>query len=269
MRSLTIAIAVFNAKVGRTRDNLEKTLRFTEQAAAEGAELICFPEMNVTGYCNQEAMAGYAETIPGPASDRLLELADNTRVTVLAGMAEKDAAGNLYIAHLAAGPGGDLAVYRKLHLAPPEQSLYSPGADIPLFKVDDTTCGIQLCYDAHFPELMTRMAVDGADVVFIPHASPSRGMTVAQKHQSWMRHLPARAYDNGLFIVAGNLTGDNCNGLDFPGNALIIDPSGNILAKKLDDSEGLVVADLDAAALEHVRGHRMRYFLPNRRPDVY
>jgi predicted amidohydrolase len=84
-----------------------------------------------------------------------------------------------------------------------------------------------------------------------------------------MRHLTARAYDNGLYIVACNQIGDNCNGLVFPGNAVVIDPSGNILDTKLDDSEGLLVADLTAEALEHVRGHRMRYFLPNRRPDLY
>lgn len=269
MNTLRIAAAVVPAPIGEKEQNLARVTDWTKIAAEKGCRLICFPEMNITGYCNQEAMTGYAETIPGPASDRLLQLAEETGVTILAGLAEKDAAGRLYIVHLAVGPAGDLSVYRKLHLAPPEQALYSPGTDVPLFKVDDTTCGIQLCYDAHFPGLTTRMAVDGADVIFVPHASPSRGMTVADKHQSWMRHLPARAYDNSLFIVACNLCGDNCNGLDFPGNALIVDPSGNILDKKLDDREALLVADLNAADLEHVRGHRMRYFLPNRRPDLY
>ncbi len=231
--------------------------------------MICFPEMNLTGYCHTATVTEHAETIPGPTTAVLAELAGDTGVTILAGMAEKGAAGKLYIVHLAAGPAGDLTVYRKLHLAPPEQKLYSAGSDIPLFKVDKTTCGIQLCYDAHFPELMTRMALDGAEVVFIPHASPSRGMTAPDKHQSWMRHLPARAYDNGIFVVACNQTGSNSNGLHFPGNAVVIDPSGNILDKKLDDREGLVVVDLEGAALKHVRGHRMRYFLPNRRPELY
>ena len=269
MESLRIAAAVVRAPIGEKEKNLDRVTHWTKIAAKKGCRLICFPEMNITGYCNQEAMTGYAESIPGPASDRLLGLAEDTGVTILAGMAEKDVAGKLYIVHLAAGPDGDLSTYRKLHLAPPEQTLFSPGEDVPLFKVDKTTFGIQLCYDAHFPELATRMAVDGADVVFIPHASPSRGMTVADKHQSWMRHLPARAYDNGLFIVACNLCGDNCNGLEFPGNAVVIDPSGNILDKKLDESEGLLVVDLEGAALEHVREHRMRYFLPNRRPELY
>jgi N-carbamoylputrescine amidase len=211
----------------------------------------------------------FAETIPGPTTARLGDLAKSEGITILAGMAEKDSSGKIYIVHLVAGPDGRLEVFRKLHLAPPEQAVFSAGDDIPLFEVDKTTFGVQLCYDAHFPELMTRMALDGADVVFIPHASPSRGMTARDKDQSWMRHLPARAYDNGIFIVACNQTGSNGNGLRFPGNALVSDPSGNILDKKLDDSEGLLVVNLEGTALEHVRGHRMRYFLTNRRPELY
>ncbi len=70
--------------------------------------------------------------------------------------------------------------------------------------------GIQLCYDAHFPELSTRMAVNGADIIFMPHASP-RG-TPSQKLTSWLRHLTARAFDNGVFIVACNQNGDNQKG---------------------------------------------------------
>jgi predicted amidohydrolase len=269
VKTLRIAAAVVCAPIGETEGNLEKVVHWTKIAGNRGVRLICFPEMNLTGYGHTADVNEHAETIPGTTTTVLTKLAGDTGVTILAGMAEKDPTGKLYIVHLVASPEGNLTVYRKLHLAPPEQALFSAGADIPLFKVDKTTFSIQLCYDAHFPELTTRMALAGADVVFIPHASPSRGMTVQDKHQSWMRHLPARAYDNGLFIVACNQTGDNGNGLHFPGNAVIIDPSGNILDKKLDDSEGLLVADLEGAALEHVREHRMRYFLPNRRPELY
>ncbi len=269
MDTLRIAAAVVRAPLGATGDNLEKVRHWTRIAGNRGARLICFPEMNITGYAHTNTAAAFAETIPGPVTDSLIDLARETGVTILAGLSEKDSTGQLYIVHLAATPDGDIAVYRKLHLAPPEQAGFTPGDKIPLFKMGTTNFGIQLCYDAHFPELMTRMALGGADIVFIPHASPSRGMTARDKHQSWMRHLPARAYDNGLFIVACNQTGRNGNGLQFPGNAVVIDPSGNILAKKLDDSEGLLVADLDGSALEHVRGHRMRYFLPNRRPELY
>jgi predicted amidohydrolase len=104
--------------------------------------------------------------------------------------------------------------------------------------------GIQLCYDAHFPELSTRMAETDADVIFMPHASP-RGQA-ADKHQSWMRHLPARAFDNGLFVVACNQTGDNENGLVFPGNAVVFSPSGEIMQTRLTGNSGMIMADLTA-----------------------
>jgi N-carbamoylputrescine amidase len=83
-----------------------------------------------------------------------------------------------------------------------------------------------------------------------------------------MRHLPARAYDNGLFIVACNQTGDNGKGLEFPGLAIIIDPSGEIVGRNVSGEEGIVVTDLLSDRLRYVRNHRMRYFLPNRRSDL-
>jgi N-carbamoylputrescine amidase len=269
MDTLRIAAAVVSAPVGELENNLARTAHWTRLARDQGARLICFPEMNLTGYGHTTATTADAQTIPGPATAALAGLARETGITILAGLTEKDQDGNLFIVHLAASPDANLFVYRKLHLAPPEQGVFTPGDQVPLFRINTLNCGIQLCYDAHFPELMTRMALDGADVVFVPHASPSRGLTARDKHQSWMRHLPARAYDNGLFIVACNQTGSNGNGLEFPGNAVVIDPSGNILDQKLDDQEGLLVVDLDAGALEHVREHRMRYFLPNRRPELY
>ena len=127
--------------------------------------------------------------------------------------------------------------------------------------------GIQLCYDAHFPELSTQMAETDADIIFIPHASP-RGRA-ADKHQSWKRHLPARAFDNGLFVVASNQRGTNENGLVFPGNAVAFSPSGEIIKSRLSGNAAMLVADLTAEQLQHVRSHRMRYFLPNRRPGLY
>jgi N-carbamoylputrescine amidase len=111
------------------------------------------------------------------------------------------------------------------------------------------------------------MACQGADVLFFPHASP-RG-TPTEKLHSWMRHLTARAFDNGVFVVACNQAGDNGEGLSFPAVAVMIGPSGDLLAQDTSGREGLLVADLDASRLDHVRSHRMRHFLPHRRPELY
>jgi N-carbamoylputrescine amidase len=111
------------------------------------------------------------------------------------------------------------------------------------------------------------MAIKGADIIFIPHASP-RG-TPEGKLQSWMRHLSARAFDNGLFVAAVNQTGDNRLGLLFPGMAVVIGPDGEVLCQYVSGNEAIVFADLKSDDLNHVRRHPMRYFLPNRRPEIY
>jgi N-carbamoylputrescine amidase len=194
-------------------------------------------------------------------------MAQDHQITILAGMAQRGDNDRLFASHLVVTPQEILGTYQKVHIPPPEMGIFSAGDSIPLFENARTKLGIQLCYDAHFPELSTRMAVDGVDVIFMPHASP-RG-TPSQKLTSWLRHLIARAFDNGVYIVACNQTGDNGNGLQFPGIAVVIDPSGEILDKNTSGREGLIISDLKADRMAAIRGHRMRYFLPNRRPDLY
>jgi len=236
-------------------------------AKSRGAHLICFPEMNISGYSSRLDIKAVAEPVPGPVSEAIIRLARRENIVILAGMAEKGGGGELFVSHLAAFPGGGLGVYRKVHIAPPEQAVFTPGEAVPVFEFAGVRFGIQLCYDAHFPDLSTVMAQKGADVIFMPHASP-RG-TPEEKYRSWRRHLPARAFDNSLFVIACNQAGENSNGLRFPGIALAIDPSGNVIEKDLSGREGMIVTDLSAAAMERVRGHKMRFFLPNRRQSLY
>ena len=267
MQDIRIAAVTFNSAVNRTRENLDRMASWIKEAKGQGAQLICFPEMNVTGYSTNPDIKSCAESIPGPSSERLVQMAQEHQIVILAGMAEKDDKGHIFASHLVITPKSISGIYRKIHIAPPERKIFSPGNSVPLFEVEGVKLGIQLCYDAHFPELSTRMAVDGADIIFIPHASP-RG-TPPEKLASWLRHLTARAFDNSAFIVACNQVGENQNGLVFPGLAVVVGPSGKILEKVTIGSEGMLVADLKSDELSAVRSHRMRYFLPNRRPDLY
>lgn len=267
MQDIRIAAVVMNSPVGQIRRNLDHMTQWAMAAKKEGAALVCFPEMNITGYSVKPEIEHSAESIPGPVTRVLLEFAERESMVILAGLAEKDDSQHLFASHLVARPDGKLGVYRKLHIAPPEQNIYSPAQEIPLFSALGITFGIQLCYDAHFPELSSHMALNGAEIIFMPHASP-RG-TSEEKLHSWGRHLPARAYDNSLFVIACNQIGDNASGLSFPGIALILGPSGEIIEKKLGDEEDMLVADLKADALARVRNHRMRYFLPNKRRDLF
>jgi len=256
-----------NCPVGRIKDNLDRMAVWVQVAKTKAAEIVCFPEMNITGYSTRDETKNSAEIVPGPISKAVSAMARSFKIVILAGLAEKDLRGRIFASHLVVAPRGVTGIYRKIHIAPPEAGVFSAGDTIALFKVKGIRLGIQLCYDVHFPGLSTRMATDGADVIFMPHASP-RGAPVA-KFNSWMRHLPARAFDNGLYVVACNQTGSNQKGLNFPGLSLVLDPAGRMIKKNTGGKEHIIVADLKSAEIRKVRGHRMRYFLPNRRPDLY
>jgi predicted amidohydrolase len=267
MQDIRIAAVICPAPIGAVDQNLAGTIRWVRRARKAGAQLVCFPELNITGYCNQPEMAAVAQPIPGRVTDQLAQLALKEGIIILAGMAERNPDGLPFASHCVFTPEGGMGLYRKLHIAPPEKATFAPGNSIPIFKSPGLTFGIQLCYDAHFPELSAVMAAKGIEVLLIPHASP-RG-NAHTKHLSWLRHLAARAFDNGIFVVACNQTGTNCKGLHFPGNAMVIGPSGEILAKRAKSRPALLLADLNAATLEAVRTHPMRYFFPHRRPELY
>ncbi len=267
MKNIRVAAVISQSSAGKVADNLEGMVRWVNSAKEEGAALVCFPEMNVTGYNIHQDIKDVAEPIPGPITEELSELAKRQDIVILAGMAEKDEKGRVFASHLVVKPDKGVSnVYRKLHIAPPERAVFSPGNRVLLFQARGVKFGIQLCYDTHFPEISTFMALREAQIIFMPHASPKG--TPEEKCRSWMRHLPARAYDNSLFVVACNQTGENGAGLEFPGVGLVIDPSGRVTKKDVSGEETMIVADLDGEAMEQVRSSKMRFFLPNRRGDL-
>jgi N-carbamoylputrescine amidase len=267
MENIHIASVIFHAPVSRTDENIEKMERYVKEAKKQMVKIICFPEMNITGYSTRMDVFRPTITDSEKILQKLTVMARQSDMVILSGFAEMDNAGHIFASHAVVKPDGEVGLYRKLYLSPPERDVFTKASDIPIFEAFNIRFGIQLCYDAHFPELASHMARKGADIIFIPHASPKG--TPEEKYCSWMRHLPARAYDNSLFIVACNQTGNNGAGLDFPGLAMVFDPSGELIAKDISGQEGMVVTELKLELLEKVRGHRMRYFLPNRRDDLF
>jgi N-carbamoylputrescine amidase len=267
MDEIRIAAVVERATFGDPALNLERLALRVDQARRRGADLALFAELNLSGYAPSRGAAAPAEPLPGPLSGALQRIADRTGLAILAGVCERASAGLGYVSHLVVRPARPLACYRKLHLPPAEVEAFAAGAQVPLFDHCGWRFGVQLCFDAHFPELATRMALEGADALLIAHASP-RG-TPAEKLASWRRHLPARAFDNGLFVVACNQTGDNGAGLRFPGVALAIGPDGREISAYRAGRPGMLLVALRRRELERVRRLRMGYFLPHRRPALY
>lgn len=267
MTKITAALVVQNCPAGRIEDNLAQTIAFAQQAAARNARIVVFPEMNLTGYDTGKKVLTISRQMSDPLITPLVSCAVENKITILAGLAEITQKKKIYATHLVISPDGKVRKYRKTHTAPFEQEYYSRGSAVPVFDAAGLRFGLELCYDAHFPELTQALALQGAHVVFIPHASP-RG-TSQEKYDSWLRHLTARAFDNAVYIAACNQTGDNRAGLNFPGLNLLIGPDGRVAACNLDGDEGFSMVTIDLSFLEEIRSHKMRYFLPNRRSDLF
>lgn len=267
MEKVRAALVIQNCRVGGFEQNLELTLELSARAADQGAQIAVFPEMNLTGYVAGGLTREGARVLDPEWTLKLSRAAERHNITVLAGLAEDGGNQGLRASHLVFTPDGGVDLYRKIHLAPQEAAVYSAGNRPRTFDGYGYRFGIQLCYDAHFPELSTAMAMDGVDIIFMPHASP-RG-TPEEKFNSWMRHMTARAFDNGVYVAAVNQCGDNSGGLHFPGVAMVIGPDGLVKSKCTDGCSAVHIAELDLGLLKRVRSHRMRYFLPNRRRDLF
>jgi N-carbamoylputrescine amidase len=267
MDDIKIAAVCMNSTPGEVERNLARIESFASKAAADSVDIICFPELSISGYPTENPDRLYSASVFDKIVDRISDLAGAAGLLVLAGTIETTPGGKPYITQIVAGPQGLLGCYRKTHLSPPEKKAYTAGQTLGLFHYGGVTFGLQLCYEAHFPELSTVMALGGAEVILMPHASPWG--TPQEKLQSWLRHLPGRAFDNGLFVVACNQVGKTPQGLSFPGVALSLSPAGRLVGKYTGTREDMLAVVLKGQELRNAREHRMGYFLPHRRPELY
>jgi N-carbamoylputrescine amidase len=267
MDDLRIAAVCMHAEPGQIEQNMERIRSLTLHASAAGAKWVCLPELSVTGYILKDPRNAYGgrdwQEVMGP----LTRLAQDTGVVLLAGLIEISPGAGPYISQVVVSDRGLQGTYRKTHLGPPERESYEAGEEIRVFFHGNTRFGLQLCYEAHFPEISTAMALMGAEVLFFPHASP-RGKPPA-KLEGWLRHLRARAFDNGVFVVACNQVGKVGGGLSFPGVAVVVSPEGRVMDSYTGESEKVLTVDIPGKLLREARAHRMKYFLPHRRPGLY
>ena len=267
MRDLLVAAVCMHSEPAEVEKNLERMESFVREASDKKANVVLFPELSVSGYVlkNPEKicdLSGARRIV-----ERIVRMAHDAKVMIMAGMVEILQEGRPYITHAVAGPDGLLGLYRKTHLSPPEKERYREGDDLDVFHEGDLTFGLELCYESHFPEISTVLCLKGAEILFMPHASP-RGEP-DEKMKSWLRHLPSRAFDNGVFVVACNQVGKTKEGFFFPGVILALDPQGRVLASYSGNEETMVFVELKAKVLQETRAHRMKYFIPYRRSQLY
>lgn len=298
MKNIRVASVQFQHAPGDKTANLSKLRSFVERAAEQNVELIAFPEMCVTGYWHvrnlaREGVDALAEPVPGgPSTELLLALSARHGMTIGAGLVERAEDGSLYNSYVVAMPDGRHARHRKLHAF--EGPHMSSGDSFTVFDTPQgVRVGVLICYDNNIVENARMTALMGAEVLLAPHQtggcrsrSPRamgaidaalwerRGEDPAAieaelrgpKGRGWlMRWLPSRAHDNGMFLVFSNGVGPD-NDEVRTGNAMVLDPYGEILVETSKADDDMVVADLDASVLPTSSGRR---WLSARRPELY
>src|SRR5215467_638739 len=170
MRTFRVAAVSMNGLLGEPERVLNAIGRWCEQAAAEKAELVVFPELVVHGHCTPNTWE-LAEPIPeGPSVRQLSELARRYGIILSFGMSEKER-DIVYNAQVLVGPQGYIGKQRKLHPSRDEVMMYKGGREIVVFDLGKCRVGMVICYDNWFPEIPRILALRGADVILMPHAA--------------------------------------------------------------------------------------------------
>ena len=268
MQDIRIAMVQMQSIVGNAERNIDVIGRFVVEAASNDVDIVCFPELGINGYNAGDTRSPEPEPIPGASTDRLRDIAEGAGITFLAGLLERDESGIVYNTQIVFGPGGIEDVYRKTHVPTTEIGTWCHSGDLPVFNHSKVRFGIEICYDSHFPEVSTALASKGAEIIFLPHASG--GETPEEKYARWLRYVPARAYDNGVFVAICNQVGDNGAGRTFTGVSFVCDPRGEVIARtEHGDRDEMIVVDLSAASLAEARQEPETFFRHFRRPEIY
>jgi predicted amidohydrolase len=213
-----VALGQMSSRWAEKEINLRRIKAMTAQAAAEGADLIVFPEMALTGYranASFAEMRTLAEPVPGPATQALAAVAQAEDIGIAFGLPEVSGEDLYDTAVLLTGD--DLRVYRKTHAHWTEY--FTPGDALPVWSTTFGQVGMLICFDLSFSEPARVLALGGAELILAPSAVPPDFDAHAQ------RRAAARALDNQLYVLYCNFAGPG-----FPGHSLVADPEGELVA---------------------------------------
>ncbi|KAG4271499.1 hypothetical protein FPRO04_10939 [Fusarium proliferatum] len=297
MSQLKIASVQFENWSGSKDKNLGIIHRMASDAANRGSKVVAFHECSVTGYTfasrlSKEELLDLAEEVPaGPSTGSLVQIARELGIAILAGLFEKDENGRIYNTYICVdSTRGFVAKFRKLH---PFISPYlSAGNEYVIFDLLGWKCGILICYDNNVVENVRATALLGAEIIFMPHVTmctpstrPGAGFVDPSlwtnrdqdptslraefnglKGRQWLvKWLPARAYDNAVYVVFSNPIGMDDDQLK-NGCSMILDPFGDILSECSVLGEDMAVATCSKDKLQLAGGFRYRQA---RRPELY
>ena len=278
MRKIKVAAVQMNALIDDLEHNLAVHRHFAGRAAKGGCDLVMFPELSATAHYGDPKATQFGEQAgKGQVYEALWALARQLNLVIGYGFCEV-ARGTYYNSFALVGPSGLLGVQRKTHASTDEYLHFRMGRELEVFDLGFCKVGALICYDSDFFEAWRVVALKGADVVLLPHASRNgRGKRIpTDKQIRSLRNIYKRLPDK-----RGNYAGDNCvfavfaNQIDYNGHsthsggAYVIAPDGSLMAKSRASLDNLMVtAELDPGLLRKAR-NRAGATLKTRRPEIY
>ncbi len=251
--------------------NVNRGLELASEAAAMGAELICFAELAFEPFYPQRPAEGdvarLAETVPGPTTEMFADLARDLGVAMVLNLYERDGDQCFDTSPVIDVDGRLLGKNRMVHITDypcfHEQGYYSPGdKGASVFETQVGRIGVAICYDRHYPEYMRALAVNGAELVVVPQAG-AIGEWPDGLYEAEMR---VAAFQNGYFTALCNRVGEEAC-IEFSGESFVCSPDGRVQARAGARVNEILHADLD---MELARtSHARRLFLRDRRPELY
>jgi N-carbamoylputrescine amidase len=287
MTRKTLKVALLQETDHGSRDaNLDAIEAGLRKAAAAGAELVLLQELhNGPYFCQHEAVDVFdqAESIPGPGTARIGQLAEELQLVVVASLFERRAAGLYHNTAVVFDRAAAIAgIYRKMHIPDDpafyEKFYFTPG-DLGFEPIDTSVgrLGVLVCWDQWYPEAARLMALAGAELLLYPTAigwDPHDDQAEKERQRdAWITVQRGHAIANGVPLLACNRTGYEADpshagtGIQFWGSSFVVGPQGELLAQAGRDGRELLLADLDLARSENVR--RIWPFLRDRRIDAY
>jgi predicted amidohydrolase len=246
-----VALAQIGCQRGDKRANIQKIDEYTAKAKQQGADLIIFPELSLTGYTIRDDLFELAEKIPGPSTNAIEKIAKKHEAHIVFGMPEisEKTQATIYNTAVLVGPKGYIGKYRKMHLPThsvfEEKRYFRPGYQAATFGTELGKIGLIICYDIFFPEACRLTRLEGAQLIVCISASP------AIRRAFFETLTAARAIENVAFLAYVNLVGIE-DGLQFWGGSRLIAPNGRIIAKAKYDEEDLVIGEVNYADIKPV-----------------
>lgn len=258
---MKISIAQMDVRLAEPAYNFARAEEMIRQAAAGGADVVLIPETFNTGFFPKENLASYCDRDGAEVKRRMGALAAELKINIVAGsVANVKPDGGIYnSAYVFDRQGECIAQYDKTHLFSPsgEHEYFKAGDKLCTFQLDGHPCGLIICYDIRFLELVRTLALTGLDVLFVPAEWPGL------RRYHWQTLTAARAIENQMFVAACNSCSKDTG---CGGTSRILDPWGEVLAEA-DDQEQIISADLDFSVIEGIR--RSINVYRDRRPELY